>query len=225
MGGAGGDGGTSTDAGALRLDLIDDLEDDNATIRLASSPLRNGVWDTSNDMSQGGMQTPQPSMFAPIALGSDAPPSQDSFAAYTKGRGFTGYGAFMNVTMRSWPNYAATPPYDASEYAGLSFWAKAGRSSTKSMRVRFVSADTDPRGGRCVVSGSLDQLCYNHFYQDVPLTTSWQLHEIRFADFVQTNTGEIFPAIDLAEMYGLEFYFLSGATFELWLDDLSFIRK
>jgi len=213
------------DAGAPLLDLIDDLEDGNASIRIIAQPLRDGVWDTSNDMSLGGMQTPQPSMFAPVLLGSDAPHSQDSYAAYTKGSGFTGYGAFMNVTMRAWPQYAKTPTYDASAYVGLSFWAKVGPSSTKSLRVRFVSADTDDRGGKCALTGGVNQLCYNHFYEDVPMTTSWQLHEIRFADFVQTNTGKIYPAIDLAEMYGLEFYFLSGATFEVWIDDLSFIRR
>jgi hypothetical protein len=224
-GGGGASGSAGAAGGATNLDLIDDLEDGNAAIRGIAQPARNGVWDTSNDMSPGGVQSPAPTMFAPVALGADVPYAQDRFAAYTKGSGFTAYGAFMNVTMRSWPIYAQAPTYNASGYIGLSFWAKVGPASTRTLRVRFVSADTDDRGGRCSKTGPVGQLCYNHFYLDLPLTTSWQRSEIRFANFVQTNTGKIYPAIDLAEMYGLEFYFLSGATFELWVDDLSFIRK
>ena len=231
-GGVSGAGGASGSAGGIggssntsNLDLIDDLEDGNAAIRVIAQPARNGVWDTSNDMSAGGVQSPPPSMFTPVALGSAVPYAGDRYAAYTRGSGFTNYGAFMNVTMRSWPDYSQAPTYDASGYLGLSFWAKVGPSSTKTLRVRFVSADTDDRGGRCSKTGPVEQVCYNHFYLDLPLTTSWQRHQIRFADFAQTNTGKIFPAIDLAEMYGLEFYFLTGATFEVWVDDLSFIRK
>src|SRR5439155_10814063 len=121
--------------------------------------------------------TPLPSMFAATSLGADVPYAGDQFAAYTKGSGFVTYGAFMNVSMRSWPDYPTTPTYDASGYTGLSFWAKVGASSTKTLRVRFVSADTDPRGGKCKTTGTTDQLCFNHYYLDVPLTTSWQLHQ------------------------------------------------
>lgn len=235
--GPGGGGGTSSGSGgssvagssgaggAVALDLIDDLEDGNAAIRVVSTPTRDGIWDTANDMSAGGMQTPPPSMFSPIALGRDVPYAGDKYAAYTQGSGFGTYGAFMNVTMRSWPDYAMAPTYDASGYVGLSFWAKVGPRSTSSVRVRFVSADTDPRGGKCKTAGSTGQLCYNHFYEDVPLRTSWARYQIRFSDFVQGNSGEIFPAVNLGQMYGLEFYFLSGTNFEVWIDDLSFIKK
>jgi hypothetical protein len=229
QGGPTGSGGSSaggSSGGGLRaLDLIDDMEDGDAWVRSVAMPERNGVWDTANDMSPGGMQVPPPSMFKPIALGADVPFPGDKYAAYTQGSGFNSYGAFMNVSMRSWPNYAATPTYDASGYVGLSFWAKLGRDGAPSVRVRFISADTDPRGGKCKLAGPVDQLCYNHFYKDVPLTTSWASYQIRFSDFVQGNSGEIFPAVDVAQMYGLEFYFLSGAKFEVWIDDLSFIKR
>ena len=93
-----------------------------------------------------------------------------------------------------------------------------------SVRVRFISADTDSRGGKCKLAGPVDQLCYNHFYKDVQLTTSWDSYQVRFSDFVQGNSGEVFPDIDLAHMYGLEFYFMSGTKFEVWIDDLSFMK-
>jgi hypothetical protein len=220
--GAVGTAGRAGSGGAPILDLIDDLEDHNSTIRVVG--VRDGVWDTSNDMTPGGVQTPPPSMFAPVALAGDTPYAGDTYAAYTKGSGFVTYGAFMNVSMRSWPDYATTPTYDASTYQGLSFWAKVGASSTTTVRVRFISADTDPRGGKCKTTGPTDQLCFNHYYLDVPVTTSWKLYTIRFADFVQPNNGAIFPTINLSQMYGLEFYFLTGANFEVWIDDLAFYK-
>jgi hypothetical protein len=225
-----GTGGTAADGssdggGAPVLDLIDDMEDGDPFIQLIATPRRDGLWDTANDGTPTGSQVPAPSTFRPILLSGSVPHVGDQYAAYTKGSGFTNYGAFMNVTMRSWPEYNVTPTYDASGYVGISFWAKVGASSTIRVRVRFISADTDPRGGTCTLSGSVSELCYNHFYQDVSASTSWERYAINFADFVQGNSGRIFPAINLSQMYGLEFFFEAGTSFELWIDDLSFVKK
>jgi hypothetical protein len=230
VGTEGGTGGTaagdsSDGEGASVLDLIDDMEDGDPFIQLVATPRRDGLWDTANDGTPAGTQLPAPSSFRPVLLSGSVPHAGDQYAAYTKGNGFTNYGAFMNVTMRSWADYNVTPTYDASGYAGISFWAKVGASSTTKVRVRFISADTDPRGGTCNLSGSVSELCYNHFYQDVSVATSWTRYSINFAEFVQGNSGRIFPAINLSRMYGLEFFFGAGTSFEVWIDDLSFVRK
>jgi hypothetical protein len=226
-------GGVSGSGGAATLDLIDNLEDNDATIRLVNNPERNGIWDTGNDKAVGGKQTPAPGMFKPTALlPADAPYAGDKFAAYSKASGFTAYGAFMNVSMRSWPVYDTTyPKYDASGYKGLSFWAKAGTGSSLGMRLRFISGDTDPRGGKCKLATDVpappaNQLCYNHYYAAVTLSTSWQLMTLSFTDdFFQGMDGLTSPTIDLKEMYGLEFYFSAGNDFEIWIDDLSFVKN
>lgn len=221
-----GNGGGGTGGATAELDLIDDLEDGNRTIRLVANPKRDGLWDTGNDGS--GSQTPAPGTFAPALLNGNGPRAADDYAAYTKGSGFTGYGAFLKVDLRNWPVYDQTPPYDASPYSGISFWAKVGAGSTKLVRIRFVSGDSDPRGGKCQPPSANpphDQLCFNHYFAELTLSTEWKLYTVPFADFSQGVDGKLSPQIDLVEMYGLEFLFAGGSGFELWLDDLSFVRK
>ena len=126
--------------------------------------------------------------------------------------------------MRAVADYATTPVYDASSYKGISFLAKASSASSKSMRVRFVSGDTDPRLKKCTVGGTQETACYNHYYATVTLTTAWATHSADFSTFVQGSDGMINPNIDLTEMYGLEFYFNPPSDYDLWLDDLKFTK-
>jgi len=240
-GGMAGSAGTGTtagsggSAGASNLDLIDNLEDNDGSIRLLNNPKRDGIWDSGNDMTSGGTQTPLPGKFKPILLSAaNAPYAGDKYAAYSKASGFTSYGAFMNVSMRSWPNYDTTyPKYDASANKGISFLAKAGTGSSLGMRVRFISGDTDPRGGKCKINPAsapnmypLNQLCYNHYFAEVTLSNDWATYTLNFTDdFGQGMDGMVNPTIDLTEMYGLEFYFSASNDFELWIDDLSFIKN
>jgi hypothetical protein len=224
LGGAGGTSGMGAGAGgAPTLELIDDMEDGNAFVR--STDGRDGHWDVGHDDTLTASQIPMSGKFTMKALANE-PHASDQFCAYTKGSGFANWGAFMTVSMRTWPDYMKTPTYDASAYAGISFYAKVAATSDTLVRVRFISADTDPRGSRCSTSGSTDAACYDHFLTDVTLGKEWQRYDLRFADFKQTGVGKQFPSIDLAHMYALEFFFPSrgdGNNFELWLDDLNFI--
>ena len=225
--GAGGSAGFVGGAGAPLVDpnLIDDFEDHDKIINIENNPRRDGIWDTGNDATPGGVQTPSPGKFLPAALAAaDAPYKNDLYAAHTTGKGFTMYGAYMNVSMRAVADYANTPVYDASSYKGISFIAKASASSSKAMRVRFVSGDTDPRGKKCKTTGPQTELCYNHYFAAVTLTTAWALYTLDFANFAQGGDGMIDPTIDLKEMYGLEFYFSVSNDYDLWLDDLSFTK-
>lgn len=226
-------GGGTGSAGGPTIDpnLIDDFEDGDSAIHVIAAPRRDGLWDVNNDGTEGGVQTPLPQAFLPTLLGSDVPYAGDQYAGYTKGSGFKTFGAYMNVTMRVSNVYADTPQYDASAYTGIKFWAKVGSGATiaKSMRVRFISGDSDPRGKKCKDPAAMpaplpDEYCYNHYYQAVALTSAWKQYTLPFNAFVQGGAGMTNPTIDLAEMYGLEFYFLQNSDFELWLDDLSFTK-
>lgn len=227
-GAGGGSAGSTNSAGAppSNTDLIDDFEDGDKLIRIVSNPRRDGIWDTNYDTTASGVQTPAPSMFAPTLLGADAPYAGDVYAAHSTGTGFTaaGFGAYMNVSMRAVADYALTPVYDASSFKGISFLAKASSASSKIMRVRFVSGDTDPRLGKCAVPGTSETACYNHYYATVTLTTTWALHTVDFSSFVQGTDGMMNPSIDLKEMFGLEFYFAPPSNYDLWLDDLNFTK-
>jgi hypothetical protein len=225
--GSGGDAGSGGVDPELRFEPLDDMEDGNAFVLSAGE--RDGHWDVSNDATIGGTQTPPAASFSMIEL-VDAARPDSHFAAYTQGKGFKGWGAVMTVSMITWPDYEATPTYDASAYAGVSFYAKAGVGSDLTLRIRFVGAQTDARGDQCTPGGTLATACYDHFYEDVKLSHDWQRFDLKFADFKQAGVGKKFPSIDLATMYALEFFFpgrstASGNAFELWVDDLAFVLK
>ncbi len=230
--GAAGKGGAAMGGGTTIVDpaLIDDLEDDDKSINIVNNPRRDGIWDVNNDGTVGGTQTPLPGKFEPTALAAvDRPYADDLFAAYMKGSGFSSFGAYMNVSMRSYADYSKTPVYDASGFTGVTFLAKVGAdvATTKKMRVRFISGDTDPRLGKCKLTTDTPtpaptELCYNHYYVDMTLKSTWQQMTVKFKDFIQGTDGKINPSIDLTEMYGLEFYFATNTAFEVWIDDLSF---
>ncbi len=235
--GTGGSGvagfGTTAGATSVSSDLIDDFEDGDKLINIINSPRRDGIWDTNNDGTAAGTEAPAPMMFLPVQLDANtattaaaAPYAGDTYAAHLTGKGFTTFGAYMNVSMRAVAVFNDTPYYDASGYKGISFIAKAGTtaSAIKAMRVRFISGDTDPRGKKCMTTGAQNTLCYNHYYASVTLTSAWKLYQINFSDFVQGADGMINASIDTKEMYGMEYYFSPSTTFDLWLDDLTFLK-
>ena len=224
-GGNGSSGGTTTASGGggssnVALDLIDDMEDDDNMILNVEG--RSGVWDTFDDSTPGATQLPATGQFE-MKLLDVAPHQNDRYSAYTKGSGFTAWGAFMTVYMK-----ADLSAYDASAFSGLAFYARIGAGTDSTMRVRFVGSDTDPSGGQCDPNGSVQTACYDHFLQDVTgLSHTWSHYELYFVDFHQTGVGKQFPSIDLRHMLSLDFLFpgeTSGNNFELWVDDLAFIK-
>lgn len=222
--GSSGSGGSAVQPPRV-LELLDDMEDNDAFVLAAKG--RNGHWDVSNDATAAATQTPTAAAFTMAEL-VDAARPDSHFAAYTQGAGFKDWGAYMTVSMRTWPDYAQTPLYDASAYIGISFYAKVGAGSDTSLRVRYIGGQTDPRGGQCSPTGTIETACYDHFFAPVKLSQDWQRVDLLFADFQQAGVGMAFPSIDLSKMYALDFFFpsrktTSGNAFELWVDDLSFI--
>jgi hypothetical protein len=224
-GGSGSSGGTTTASGgggssSVALDLIDDMEDDDNVIILVEG--RSGVWDTFDDSTPGAMQLPATGQFE-MKLLDVAPHQNDRYSAYTKGSGFTAWGAFMTVYMKS-----DLSAYDASAFSGLAFYARIGAGTDSTMRVRFVGSNTDPSGGQCDPNGSVQTACYDHFLQEVTgLSNTWSHYELYFVNFHQTGVGKQFASIDLRNMLSLDFLFpgeTSGNNFELWVDDLAFIK-
>lgn len=229
-GDAGETGGNSADGGSggqlptePTYELIDDMEDNEPSILPTRG--RNGRWNTYNDGTPEGVQIPAPDFTTMTSVSADAPHAASDYGAYTSGEGFTGFGAVLNVTMRSFPVYEDTPPYDATAYTGLSFWAKVGEDKSTTIRVRLVTTDTDPRGGVCSPTGDVSEICFDHFLTQRSLTTTWQRYDVYFDDFGQTATGKPFAAPNLEGLYTIEFVASGSGPFEFWIDDLSFIRN
>lgn len=138
------------------------------------------------------------------------------YAAHMKGKiatgeGYPGAGMGMNFV-------DPKGGYDASQYKGISFWAKAGENSVKTIRLKVPDINTDPDGGVC-------SECFNDFGMDLTLTTEWQKFIIPYNKLTQMP-GWGKPrkfGIDTQRMYGLQFQVdQQGADFDIWVDQIRF---
>ena len=85
-------------------------------------------------------------------------------------------------------NLASKGLYDGSAYAGLSFKAKVGSSSTRSFRVKIGDVNTHGQLGTC-------KSCWNHFGKDLQIGTDWQEYVVMFSEVKQADGwGEPRPA-------------------------------
>jgi endoglucanase len=109
--------------------------------------------------------------------------------------------------------------YDASKYAGISFYAKAGPGSTTTVRLKVPDGSTDPAGKQC-------SECFNDFGYELQLGTEWQKFTIPFSEMSQLpGWGSPQPgSIDKSTIYGVQFQVNDkGADYDLWFDDIRFV--
>jgi hypothetical protein len=193
--------------------LIDDLEDDDGSILHNSG--RRGYWLVFNDGTVGGVQTPSSAVaFSPTGPGHDS-----LFAARSTGHGFSGWGAAIAIDFM---NGNPVTLYDASKYKGVTFWAKLVTGTLTSIRVVLTDADTLPVsfGGRCTGTA-----CNDHFGVKIPLTRDWEQHTLLFSDMKQGGWGmPQLPALVPSELQALQFSVDPNETFDLWIDDVAFVR-
>ncbi|WP_437586239.1 hypothetical protein [Sorangium sp. So ce1000] len=200
------------------IEMIDDMEDhDNAILAKGG---RVGYWYTFNDGSDDGVQTPEPDLegtgdkpFTMTAL--EPARAQSTYAARSWGTGFTEWGAGFGFDLNSPEGTKAA--YDASAYAGITFWAKLGPGSGTSASVMISDPGTDPAGGSC--SDKCDK-----WQKTLAVTEEWQQFTIPFADLKQGGWGD--PAgtdqINAAKLYSIQFQIGQGPKFDLYIDDLGF---
>jgi len=107
--------------------------------------------------------------------------------------------------------------YDATKYAGLSFWAKSG--SKAPAKVRFVVTDgqTDPKG-------KIDNLCSSHFGKNLEIATEWKKYTVAFADLTQGAGEPRYPGVDPHRLFSLGWAVGEGQDFDLWVDEVRFTR-
>ena len=109
-------------------------------------------------------------------------------------------------------------PYDASRYAGISFWAKAGIDSTRSIVFKITDVNTDPDGKVC-------SACYNDFSTTLRLSPEWQKYTIVF-DVLRQEPGWGAPrpsGVARDSMYAAQFQVKDkGKPFDIWVDELQF---
>ncbi|WP_437939406.1 hypothetical protein [Sorangium sp. So ce341] len=224
-GGAGGDGG-GAGAGCVEepptgepmdLSLIDDMEDGDGTIislNDAENP-RRGAWFVGND----DLGTQEPGKNETFFMTAIEPPRGSSLsAAYSEADDkFTDWGALFGFRLNS--NETETNPgvYDASEFRGITFFARADSGSSTKVLVDVVDVQTWNKGGICTQ-------CDDHFTKIVTLTPCWTQYKVAFSELKQSGWGQAFEAVDLTKVWGIQFRFGARSPFKLWIDDVAFYR-
>ena len=110
-------------------------------------------------------------------------------------------------------------PYNASRYTGVAFAAKVGKGSSPYVRFKVPDVNTDPDGKICTE-------CFNDFGVGVELSEEWTRYEVPWSELKQEGGwGNPRPeAIDPSKIMALQWQIASaGSSFDIWIDDVSFI--
>jgi endoglucanase len=110
--------------------------------------------------------------------------------------------------------------YDASAFAGITFFARRAATSSSRVRVHFPDTNTDPDGRRC------GDDCFNDFGRDIVLSEQWTSYTLAFAELAQFPEwgNPRPPQLDSSRLYGIQFRVKDhGAPFDVWIDQLAFI--
>ncbi|MES1184498.1 MAG: hypothetical protein ABUL60_11825 [Myxococcales bacterium] len=213
-GGTGGASGTGGSGGfPVDINLIDDFEDQNLTIK--ASDTRGGVWYLFDNGTTG---TTGPKPLA-CAANVGAPAALGDYALRITATGFTGtadsVGSGLGVDFRN-----QRKVYDGSKFTGIRFWAKVGAGKNTTHRVQIADATTDKAGGKC--SSAAGKLCDDHFGIAQTFTTTWAQYTVRFDKLTQLGWGNSADALDTAALYGLQITAAPKLDVDLWLDQLEF---
>jgi endoglucanase len=193
--------------------MIDDGEDgNNQNMPVAN---RGGYWYTFVD-KVGTTVTPMAGEQGGTFAMSEGGVNGSKYAANFKGK--IGFGAVVFSGLGV--NFVdPKDKYDASKYAGVSFYARRGDNSTGKVRLKVPDANTDPDGGVC-------SECFNDFGGDMNLTTEWKKYIFPFKKMTQMpGWGNPRKAhIQPSTIYGLQWQVnVPGSNYDIWIDDVQFV--
>ncbi|WP_437631067.1 hypothetical protein [Sorangium sp. So ce854] len=199
----------------LGLSMIDDMEDGDLEIPPGDDATpRSGFWFKDNDGSPGGNQAPD--IEADLMTRLDPPRGESVAAVHTSANdGFVSYGASV-VAMLYDDGFG-----DASEFRGITFWARAEECSSRRLKVMFIDRQTRHTGGICDVEA---EKCYDHFHTYVTLADDWKQFKVPAECLRQTGFGDQFDAPAMDQLWGLYFSFDARQAFDIWIDDVAFYR-
>jgi hypothetical protein len=192
--------------------IIDDMEDRDGSLTYTSG--RNGSWWIATDDTASG--TIEPTQPLPEAIlegrcGSD-------YAMRVTGQGFEVWGSILGLNLAY--GVGGQLPHDASFRQGIRFWARVGDTSTKRIQFNIADYHALPEGGYCVEDGTPE--CFTYQVTLSQIGTSWTQYAIPFAALFHPTEENPNEPLDPSSLYGMSFYFHSGAIFDFWVDDLEF---
>ena len=186
--------------------LIDDFEDGDT--RILHVERRAGSWATFNDGS--AVQRPSAGV---LARADRIPGGRGSshFGLHTSGGKFKTWGAGIATDL------SPRRCYDASAYAGVSFWAR-GRGKFNVV-VKMTQVVAEEYGGSCLHD------CFDGHRLAIALSSDWEQHFVRWEELAQTGFGTPVP-FDPRSLLSFEVQVLPEDTpFDFWIDDPSFILR
>jgi hypothetical protein len=181
--------------------IIDDFEDGDLDI--IEQDGRKGTWYQFDDETDGHTSG--------FVFKSDAANGSQQALSITSS-GYTWWGAGIGFPLNTEGDTNA--PYDATEYSGVSFWAKA--QNPVDLNIRVADAYTSSDGGQC-------DLCGDHFRATLRVTQEWQRYEAAWVELQQWGWGS--PqrqSVDLSQLYAIEFQWSRDTPISLLLDDVAF---
>jgi hypothetical protein len=125
-----------------------------------------------------------------------------------------------------------SPPFDGSDFEGISFWARRAPSSRGVVRVEMADMFTDGE----YVDEDGNSYCDAHYTDDstakgcdrfggyVTVGTDWQFFLVPFEDMRQAGWGASAPYFDVAGLRTMTFLFPAG-TWDIWVDDVAFYKR
>jgi hypothetical protein len=228
-GGAPAEGGAPTpgncdDAGVPAQLVIDDMEDQTQGISGSDSY---GGWYVFDDDTVGAHMTPPPRApftMEPIPGGRCA----SEYAMRLTGTGFTQWGAGMGFDFgygsSSVAGVIVKVPVDGRAYSGIRFWARVGQATTTQANFSMLAGSCPPDSGAdgggndATVRAPSD--CALSYPKKLVLTTDWVRYDIGF-DTLLSNPDRL--PIPRDQLYSVGFTVAPSTTFDLWIDDISWI--
>jgi hypothetical protein len=186
--------------------LIDDFEDGDP--RIAPLEHRAGFWSASNDNTA----TQRPTLRGPLSMARiPGGRGTSQFALHTSGGRFTKWGALLAA------DFSPRRCYDASVYAGLTFFAR-GRGSINVV-AKMTQVAPEEYGGSCKHD------CYDSHHVTISLSNDWKEQRVTWAELQQKGFGQIVP-FDPRSLLSLEFSVAPEQTpFDFWVDDVRFLQR
>ena len=198
--------------------LVDDVEDDDLKVLPADG--RDASWFESHDTTAGAMTS-----FKIEATTPGAPSTTKAMHYHVSG--LDDWGAVVGLPFNLC--------YDASAYAGFSFWIKGaqGTGGTDQVLLALHTPISEPEvsGGACKDLPN----CYNHFSADVfTVPTTWTRYTFTWSQFkqgagwgIQAPAGYVpqkqILAVSLSPVYpGTSPAMIKGKSFDIWIDQVSF---
>ena len=87
------------------------------------------------------------------------------------------------------------------------------------MIVRVPDKNSLPDGGVC---GTAAMPCYDYFQKVYSFNTTWTEYDVLFSQLKATGWP---TALAQNAIFSIEFGLASRSVFELWIDDISFLKK